>query len=211
MGVASLLSCLASSTLLWSTTHGQVTVSDPGTMVVDRAGVIEHETELRLEQVLWELQNKTSAQVKILTVETTQGEEIVSFTTRHANLWGLGLADKNNGVLVVLATKERQIRVSTGLGLETWLTDGWCESLCQEAADRFFKQGRYGDGFTFMVHRICNKLAEKYDVKLEDGFHSIGGSKLTNFLLIGLLGILVIVGVLCKVLQRQKAGPGTES
>ena len=67
-----------------------VTVQDPGTYVVDRAGIIDDGVERQLEGWLRELEQKTTAQVKVLTVPTTDGEDFFSFVHRHAELWKLG-------------------------------------------------------------------------------------------------------------------------
>ena len=95
-GLALVLS-LAAPALLAPAAGAAVTVKDPGTYVVDTAGLIDAGTERRVEGWLRELEQKTTAQVKILTVPTTDGEDIVGFAQRHAEAWKLGRKGKDNG------------------------------------------------------------------------------------------------------------------
>ncbi|MCH5374020.1 MAG: TPM domain-containing protein, partial [Planctomycetes bacterium] len=69
---------------------GEVTVQDDGSFVIDQAALLDPATEDKLEAWLKELERKTTAQVKLLTVKTTDGEDVFSFGHRHAELWKLG-------------------------------------------------------------------------------------------------------------------------
>ncbi len=106
------------------------------------------------------------AQVKLLTVRTTQGEDIFSFVERQFEHWKLGQAGKSNGALIVLAVDDHKVRVHTGYGLEPVLPDSWCGSLSREAATTFFKGGKYSDGLVYMVKAVAFRVAEQQGVKL---------------------------------------------
>ncbi|MFB3115266.1 MAG: YgcG family protein [Nitrospirales bacterium] len=95
----------------------EVSIPDPGTFVVDTAGIIDASTERQLEGWLRELEQKTSAEVKVLTVPTIDGEDFFGFVERHAESWKLGKKGKDNGALIALALKERKVRIHTGYGL----------------------------------------------------------------------------------------------
>ena len=85
------------------TTLAEVTVQDPGSFVVDTAGLIDEETKTSIENWLRELEQQTGAQVKLLTVSAMDGEDIFGFSQRHFDLWRLGKAEQDNGALIVLA------------------------------------------------------------------------------------------------------------
>ena len=87
--------------------HAEVSIPDPGSFVVDTAGIIDASVEQQLEGWLRELEQKTTAQVKVLTVRTTEGEDIFSFAQRHAESWKLGRKGKDTGALIALALTER--------------------------------------------------------------------------------------------------------
>ena len=145
---------------------GEVTVKDPGTYVVDRAGIIDADYERRLEAWLGELEQKTTAQLKVLTVPTIDGEDIFGFAQRHAELWKLGRSGKDNVARIALALKERKVRIQTGYGLEGALPDSWCGSLSRDIAGTYFKQGAYSDGLFRLAVTTANKIADDANVTL---------------------------------------------
>jgi uncharacterized protein len=160
-GTAALVLALAASC---SAAHAEVTVRDPGQYVVDQAEIIDAATQQRLEGWLRELEQKSTAQVKVLTVQSTQGEDFFGFAQRHFDLWQLGQKGKDNGALIVLALRERQVRIHTGYGLEGALPDSWSGSLSREVAAQYFKRGQYAQGLYRMTVAVVNKVADEYNV-----------------------------------------------
>ena len=73
---------------------------------------------------------------------TLNGEDIARYSTALGNRLGVGQADKDNGVLLVVAPKERKVRVSVGYGLEGLLTDRRAANIVQDMIPYF----RSGDG-----------------------------------------------------------------
>ncbi len=144
----------------------EVTIQDPGTYVVDRAGIIDDRVEQQLEGWLRELEQKTTAQVKVLTVPTIDGEDIFGFAQRHAELWKLGRKGKDNGVLIVLALKERKDRIQVGYGLEALLPDSWCGTLRRKAFVPHFKRGQFSEGLYLGTVAVANKIADSTNVTL---------------------------------------------
>jgi uncharacterized protein len=147
--------------------HAEVTVPDDGRFVIDRAGLLQPEVQQKLETWLNELEQKTTAQVKLLTVPTTDGEDVFRFSQRHAELWKLGQRGKDNGALIVLAVAEREVRIHTGYGLESLLPDSWCGSASREVAGRYFKQGDYSTGLDALVTRVIHRIAEDAQVAIQ--------------------------------------------
>lgn len=143
-----------------------VTIDDPGTYVVDAAGVIEAGARARLEAWLRELEQKTTAQVKVLTVRTTGGEDFFSFVHRHAERWQLGRKGKDNGVLIALAIADREDRIHVGYGLEPVLPDSWLGTLRRQVMVPAFRQGQFSEGLFQGVVAVANKIAEAENVTL---------------------------------------------
>jgi uncharacterized protein len=134
--------------------------------IVDTAHVLEPHTIRAIDGWLQELQEKTGAQVKVLTVRTTGGEDFFSFVERQFEHWKLGQAGKNNGALIALAVDDHKVRVHTGYGLEPVLPDSWCGSLSREAATTFFKAGKYSDGLEYLVKAVAFRIAQEQGVTL---------------------------------------------
>ncbi len=80
----SLLTVLFVPWVFSSVLCAEVTIPDPGTFVVDTAGIIDDRIEMELEGWLRELEQKTTSQIKVLTVETTGDEDFFGFVQRHA-------------------------------------------------------------------------------------------------------------------------------
>lgn len=144
----------------------EVTIRDPGTYVVDRAQIVEPRVEQQLEGWLRELEQKTTAQLKVLTVANTDGEDPFQFGHRHAELWKLGQAGKDNGALVVVVVEARKVFIHTGYGLEPTLPDSWCGSLSRDVFAEHFRRQRYSDGIFTGTVMIANKIAESAGVQL---------------------------------------------
>lgn len=145
---------------------GEITVTDPGTYVVDRAGIVDDRVEASLNNWLRELEQKTTAQVKVLTVPTIDGEDFFAFTQRHAENWKLGQRARDNGVLVAVAVAERKVRVQVGYGLEAVLPDSWCGSLSRSVFAANFRSGKFSDGVFDGTVAIANKIADDAKVTL---------------------------------------------
>ncbi|MCH7885569.1 MAG: TPM domain-containing protein [Planctomycetes bacterium] len=126
--------------------RAEVTIRDPGSYVVDRAGIIDDRVERQLEGWLRELEQKTTAQVKVLTVSSTDGEDVFGFVQRHAELWKLGRKGKDNGVLIVVVPKSPGqkgiVRIQPGYGFEATMPDSWCGSLARGIRDQYLKKNR---------------------------------------------------------------------
>ena len=144
----------------------ELTIQDPGTHVVDRAGVISASRARNMESLLLELKKKTGADVKVLVVRSTEGEDVFEFGHRHAELWKLGEADKDNGALIVVAIEQRRVETHTGYGLEGVLPDAWCAEAARELAVPYFKQGDYSEGVWRLAVATANQVADGAGVQL---------------------------------------------
>jgi uncharacterized protein len=152
---------------LSSSSAAEITIRDPGTFVVDQSGRIDSATKDRLEKLLKDLENKTSAQIKVLVVDTTGGQEIFDFAQRHALLWRLGQKGKDNGVLIVLAVNDRKVRIQTGKGVEGALPDSWTGTTSRAIAQRYFKNGQYSAGIEELTKLAALRVAEDAGVTLD--------------------------------------------
>jgi len=97
---------------------------DVGLMrVQDGANIIPATEEIDLARTSEALERATTDQLVVVTVPTLNGQDIAQFSTALGNKIGAGQADKDNGVLLVVAPREKQVRIEVGYGLESLLTD----------------------------------------------------------------------------------------
>lgn len=135
--------------------------------VQDYADVISPASEKIIYSLGRELDAKTTAQVSVLTVPTLDGEPIESYALNVLRSWGIGSKDKNNGVLIVVATQDRQSRIEVGYGLEGALPDGLTGRIQDQTMLPFFREGQYDKGIVNGYAATAATVAQEYNVKLE--------------------------------------------
>lgn len=138
----------------------------PEGYVTDQAKVMSQEQQAALEKVLKELQQKTGAQIAVVTLPSLAGGEINDFANRLFERWGIGGKDKDNGVLFIAAIQDRKTRIEVGYGLEPILPDARAGRILDEAVLPLFRQSRLGEGVVQGALSIARLIAEDAGVQL---------------------------------------------
>lgn len=128
--------------------------------VVDTTGTLSAEDKTALEQQALALQQRKGSQLQILIIPTVQPEDISSYANRAFKQWHVGREKVNDGVLVLVAKNDRQMRIEVGYGLEGAIPDATSARVIQEYMVPKFRQGDFGGGL---------KDASAALVKLIDG------------------------------------------
>jgi uncharacterized protein len=126
--------------------------------VVDQANVIPAATRSAIEAKLAELETKSGIQLVVATVSSLDGEEIEPYANQLFRTWKLGEKTKNNGVLLLVASNQRRVRIEVGYGLEGTLTDALSKIIITNAIAPRFKTGDFGDGVSRGVDDIITVL-----------------------------------------------------
>jgi uncharacterized protein len=95
----------------------------PTGYVTDLAGVIAVDTKARLEALCYEVEQKTGAQMAIVTVHSLDGESVENYAVELYKQLGVGSKSDNRGVLLLVAPDEHKYRVEVGYGLEPVIND----------------------------------------------------------------------------------------
>jgi uncharacterized protein len=148
------------------TASGEVDIPTPKMHVEDRAKVIDKQTENRLNAFLAELETKTGAQMVVLTVKTTGGVPVDQFSIDLAKAWKLGQYEKNNGVLIVIAKKDRKYSIEVGTGLEKVLPNTFCSEVAKTLFVPYFRAGDYNQGIYQGSIAIINRIAQDAGVTI---------------------------------------------
>ncbi len=139
----------------------------PRDYVVDLAGVISPDVGARLNTILLELEQKTTVQMVVLTVQSLDNEDIESFSIDLAHKkWNLGQRGKDNGVLFVVAVKDRKYRLEVGYGLESVLPDSLVGSIGREYFVPYFGQGDYSTGIYAGTVAVVRTIAGQEGVQI---------------------------------------------
>ncbi len=115
-----------------------------------------------LEQKLTELNQQESTQIVLLTVPSLNGTPIEEYALGIAEKEGLGQKGKDNGALLLIAQKERKMRIETGLGLENRLTDLQCGRIIRNIITPRFKKGDYSGGITAGLDAMIGAVKGEY-------------------------------------------------
>jgi uncharacterized protein len=176
----------------------------PQKYVVDQAGIINDAVGNRLNGYLQELEQKTTAQMIVLTIPDLGGESIEDLSISIANdKWKLGQKGKDNGVLFLIALKDRKYRIEVGYGLEGVLPDSLVGSLGRKLLVPYFRKGDYSDGIYATTLAVANIIAKHYGVKIEGmpvvtyrSQPASGGSPVSGFSTIVAIIFFIILGIL---------------
>ena len=121
--------------------------------VMDKADLLDPATEQALTMKSEALEKATSDQLVIFTIPSLEGQTIEAVGLSLGRRWGLGQKDLDNGVLLLIAPKERKVRIEVGYGLEALLTDERAGAIIREQVE-LFKQRRNADAIILGVDRI---------------------------------------------------------
>ncbi len=138
----------------------------PAGAVNDFAGVISVEYRERTEHLSREVLEKTGTAIVVATFATIGENEFNSFVNRLYSAWGIGRKGEDKGVLIVLAMKERKIRIETGYGMEGILPDGLAGEIRDRSITPWLRAGDYGRGLFEGVSAIAGIAATNAGVTL---------------------------------------------
>ncbi|UJF23843.1 TPM domain-containing protein [Suttonella sp. R2A3] len=114
--------------------------------VVDLAGVIPAEQETVLTEQLQQARTAGLMEASVLTIDSSDGEDLFDYGLAVFRRWGLGNAESNNGLLLIVAVNDRKLRFHTGYGLEGALPDITSKRIIENNITPYFKQGDYAAG-----------------------------------------------------------------
>ncbi len=126
--------------------------------VTDNAQILSDETRKTITANLKAHEEKTTNQIAVLTVPTLEGVSIEEYATAAFNTWKLGQKGKDNGILLIVAPKDRKMRIEVGYGLEGTMTDGIAGSIIRNVMTPLFKSNDYDKGIDKGVRAMINVL-----------------------------------------------------
>ena len=146
-------------------TFGQFTIPEipkEQTSVYDYAKLLSASQKTSLENKLVRYSDSTSTQIVVIVIETTNNESIGILTPRWAQKWGIGQAKEDNGILILLAEKDRKIYIAPGYGIEPILTAGIIGEITRNVIIPEFKRGDFYAGLDKGSDTIFQLLNGEY-------------------------------------------------
>ena len=155
-----LLSLLGS---LWATPAFSLDVPKLIGPVVDLVGVLSRSDQVTISASLLQFQRKYGPQLQVLVVPKLEDETIESYSIKVVDKWKLGAKDKDNGVLLLVATEDHKVRIEVGRGLEGDLPDALAGRIIRTGIIPFFKQGQTGAGIVVGLGMIAESVGGKLE------------------------------------------------
>ena len=168
--------------------------------VTDLAGVLTADQTAALEEKLRQFEVSDSTQVAVLIIPSLEGEALEDYSMRVAEAWRLGQKGRDNGVLLIIAMKERSVRIEVGYGLEGNLTDALGRRIIENEIIPSFRQQRFYEGIDAGAAAIMQAVRGAYQgsprssARSRDRGNGGGGYQLLVFLLAPLLWVLGSTG-----------------
>jgi len=137
--------------------------------VNDFAHVIDASSAQQIDRTIRTLQSASGDVVIVATVPTIEPYgDIRDYAVRMFQNGGRGIGDrsKDNGLLILLALKERRVWVEVGYGLEQYVTDGFSGQVSRELMTPQFRTGNYGAGLLAGTNAIATRIAQGRNVQL---------------------------------------------
>jgi uncharacterized protein len=132
--------------------------------VNDMAGILNSSQESQLSRLLDEVENRSSSQVVLLIIPSLQGESLEDFSLRVAEENEIGQKGSDNGLLVLIAMREKKIRIEVGYGLESVVTDAKSHYIIRKLIASEFKRGRFYQGIYNGMQSISGLITKDSDI-----------------------------------------------
>ena len=168
--------------------------------VMDLGGLLNDGEERVLSALAYEIYTNNGPQITVLTVPDLQGYPIEDFSIAVVEKWQLGTKENDNGLLVIIAKAERQMRIEVGNGIEGEITDYDTTRFTRQIFPEYFRRGDYYGALKLFMF----ETAEKFSIKLNQGRrvpvsrapHAI--PKINLGIIIVMLVVLAVIGSIFK-------------
>lgn len=171
-----------------------------GGRVNDTAEMLSFGTINELEMLLQEHENSTSNQVVVLTIPKLEDLTLEEFSIKVVETWKLGQADKDNGVLLLIARDDRKLRIEVGDGLEGALTDAISGSIIRNEITPKFREGDFDGGVKAGIDAILAAISGQYQASQEGerGAADLIGVVLGMMIFTIVVGLFTFIGLVTK-------------
>lgn len=134
----------------------------------DYANILSSREIAELEKMLIANENATSVEIVVLTVKSLDGEPLETYSMKVAEAWKIGKKEFDNGLLMLIAMKEREIRLEVGYGLESILTDMKSGYIIRTYLAPYFQKGQFFQGIQESLKVITAITANEFEISAEE-------------------------------------------
>ena len=174
-------------------------------LVLDQTSTLTPEQQAALRQKLIAYDQRTSNQIAVVIIPSLKGNSIEDVGLQIGREWGIGgQAEKDNGVLILVARNDRKIRIEVGYGLEGAVTDNIASSIIENTIRPNFREDNYYRGLTDAVDEIIKAEEGRYTAP--KGYGKDKGLKIGHIFL-----VIIFISILLGIIGRGGRGGGFAS
>lgn len=150
--VLTLLACLGAAA------QGVLPVPELTARVIDQTNTLDAIERKGLEEKLAGFEQSKGTQIVILMVPTTHPEDIASYANRVANAWKIGRKDVGDGIVIIVAKDDRQVRIEVAKTLEGAVPDLAAKQVIDDAITPKFRAGDFAGGLQAGVDQLIARI-----------------------------------------------------
>ncbi|WP_071027126.1 TPM domain-containing protein [Peptoniphilus raoultii] len=141
--------------------------------VYDRQGILSEDAKSYLNKTCYDLQKKTGGEIAIVIIPTSNGEDSKTYATEIFDDLDLGEKGKDNGCLLLLLNKDRQIQIEPGYGAEGFITDAKASRIYRRMAEIIQDEEAKGEvgfekGILYAYNELLKLYEEEYDINIDE-------------------------------------------
>jgi uncharacterized protein len=176
--------------------------------IVDNAEILDRTTRDRLTQRLADYEQSTGTQIVVVTLSGLQGYSIEDWGLALGRGWAIGQKGRNNGVILLVAPKDRALRIEVGYGLEGVLTDATADAIIRDEIVPFFRRGDMAGGVTAGVHGILAALSGGYrPAPIQSASPAVRAVQgIPIVIVVAFVAAFIIIVLLMVLISRQNRG-----
>jgi uncharacterized protein len=166
----------------------------PNTLVNDYTNTLTQDEIYQLERKLVAFDDSTSIQIAIAIIQSTGVYDVDDYAVRLGEHWGVGHKGKNNGIMILVALKDRKVSIQTGYGVEGALPDAAAAKIRLNEINPNFREGNYFAGLDRATDAIIayTKGEYKNDTPKRKGQNS------SKFPIVLIILIIIIISIISK-------------
>ena len=138
----------------------------PARLVNDVANVIDATAEAQLENKLVQYNDTTSTQIAVITIPSVEPYEIGDYAYKIGRYWGVGNANFDNGIVLLVAVDDHRMFIATGYGTEAYLTDIRCNQIIDQILTPAFQQNDFYGGIDNATTEMMKYMTGAYEGQL---------------------------------------------
>lgn len=143
---------------------GDIEVPELTSPVIDQAGLLKSNQVSRLDSKIRGIYQKGGPQIQLLIVSSLQGLTIEQYSIKVAEKWKIGRKEKGDGVIILMSSGDREVRIEVGEGAEGDLTDVESHQIIQYGMIPEFRSGNFYAGFD----QAINSISGEFGVTIEN-------------------------------------------